>query len=553
MTKILIRLSVILFICLISCNPDKTIITGSKSQDVQTPEIKSPEVITEASPKNIDNINNNEALPEKIDNVNKNPIIKTFTVSPNKTLVNGDTVTLNINAVDPNDRQLDYTWSATDGVLSATKGLDVKWMPPTTPGAYSISVLVTNDLGGSTAGSQNVVVNEANPDVDSVVEKEATLDDSWLSPIQISRAGSVANYPQILLDAKGYYHVIWLGKIGTKKDLNYIFTSNSGKSWSTPNTITTMQGSASVPAAAIDNNGTLHLVWADEKVDGGIYYSSTSDFKIWSTPVQIAPTTLSYSFPNTYVDIFVDNRNKIHTVWNDSNINGDTVYYSSSTDNGITWKNPIKISPDNLSCWFPQVTSGGNQFFISFIATDNEISDTLYVAGSNEEGTALNPPVKVYFSPRKSGTDYPDLSSLNDHSIMIDAKGTLHLLWSNAQYKKKLLYSSSTDKGQTWINPQTLFEYKCDRLEHSCLKIKEDKIVTVFQVVFTQIISDKTVFGGTLYNIESENSGQKWNVPKPVYRNYSSPGINPDIELTNTNDILMVMEKENQVFFMKGK
>ena len=63
---------------MISCNPDKTIITGSKSQDVQTPEIKSPEVITEASPKNIDNINNNEALPEKIDNVNKNPIIKTF-------------------------------------------------------------------------------------------------------------------------------------------------------------------------------------------------------------------------------------------------------------------------------------------------------------------------------------------------------------------------------------------------------------------------------------------------------------------------------------------
>ena len=72
-----------------------------------------------------------------------------YTVSPSNTLVNGDSVKINISATDPNGKSLDYTWNATDGVLSSTKGLDITWIPPSEPGEYTISVLVKNDIGGT--------------------------------------------------------------------------------------------------------------------------------------------------------------------------------------------------------------------------------------------------------------------------------------------------------------------------------------------------------------------------------------------------------------------
>lgn len=86
-----------------------------------------------------------------------NPIITSFTANPT-TLKVGQPLTVQIEAVSPSGRTLQYVWSATAGTLSATAGKLIVWSAPTTPGTYSVLVSVTDGVGGQAAASLNITV-----------------------------------------------------------------------------------------------------------------------------------------------------------------------------------------------------------------------------------------------------------------------------------------------------------------------------------------------------------------------------------------------------------
>lgn len=91
-----------------------------------------------------------------------NPVIQSYTA--NITQVQpGQPITFTVVAHDPEDKPLQYNWSATGGTLSGNTGQIVSWDPPEKAGIYTVSVIVSNARGGATTGALNLTVKASAP------------------------------------------------------------------------------------------------------------------------------------------------------------------------------------------------------------------------------------------------------------------------------------------------------------------------------------------------------------------------------------------------------
>ncbi|MNR94122.1 translocation protein TolB [compost metagenome] len=104
------------------------------------------------------------------------PIIHAMVTSPSN-LVKGQPVTFDIKATDPNGKLLEYRWSSSKGVLSATTGQLVHWAPPDEDGVFAVQVIVINTEGHATSGTINLIVegNGIKPEVPVITEPGTKL------------------------------------------------------------------------------------------------------------------------------------------------------------------------------------------------------------------------------------------------------------------------------------------------------------------------------------------------------------------------------------------
>lgn len=104
------------------------------------------------------------------------PIIHAMVTSPSN-LVKGQSVTFDVKATDPNGKLLEYRWSSSKGVLSATTGQLVHWAPPDEDGVFAVQVIVINTEGHATSGTINLIVegNGIKPEVPVITEPGTKL------------------------------------------------------------------------------------------------------------------------------------------------------------------------------------------------------------------------------------------------------------------------------------------------------------------------------------------------------------------------------------------
>lgn len=105
---------------------------------------------------------------------NKSPEITSLT--PSATTVGpGGSCTLTCTASDPDeDDILTYAWAATDGTISGT-GSSATWTAPTTEGTYTISVIVSDDNGGTATESCDIEVANTPPVIASLTPGAANV------------------------------------------------------------------------------------------------------------------------------------------------------------------------------------------------------------------------------------------------------------------------------------------------------------------------------------------------------------------------------------------
>jgi hypothetical protein len=236
---------------------------------------------------------------------NRNPQISSLTATP-ATVVTGGNSTIGCTASDPDGDALTYSWIYTGGSISGS-GNTVTWTAPSTPGVYTVTVIVSDGKGGAVTRSISITTTNHNPQISSLTATPTTVvtggnstirctasdpDGDTLTYSWIYAGGSISGSGNTVTwtapSAFGMYIVTAIvsdGKGGTAtQSVSIAVTNNNPPQISsltaTPTTVVT-GGNSTIRCTASDPNGdTLAYSWT---CTGGSI-SGTGSTVTWRAP-----------------------------------------------------------------------------------------------------------------------------------------------------------------------------------------------------------------------------------------------------------------------------
>src|SRR3989475_77943 len=141
----------------------------------------------------------------------------------------------------------------------------------------------------------------------------------------------------------------WGGSV-TQSDI-FFTKSSDGRTWSVPTRVNNDAGGASQsePALAVDSANAIYIAWTDSRNgNNDVFFSKSTDGGLsFSANVRVNDvTTNSQSEPALAVDPV--NPHLVHVVWTDtrSGVFGPDIFYANSTDGGLSFNPSARVNND---------------------------------------------------------------------------------------------------------------------------------------------------------------------------------------------------------------
>jgi hypothetical protein len=200
---------------------------------------------------------------------------------------------------------------------------------------------------------------------------EAGSSTAWAEPQiigeQVTRSGPGFEYiGTIAVDSDANKIVVIYSGSQYGSGLYYVFSTDHGSSWSSPDLVFLTTGDDFVvtdPKLYVGSSGIFHAVWSNFKSDGSAgsgYYASwdpTND--AWSKPIDL-------DVPGIRTPSIVEYKGDLVVSYYHASTNGN--WWRRSSDAGITWTPPVQVSP------FHKGTNGG----LSFVVDSNNIMHAFF-------------------------------------------------------------------------------------------------------------------------------------------------------------------------------
>ena len=362
------------------------------------------------------------------------------------------------------------------GQLGITKTYDL-WVNPITTGNKSIS----NNSGNSSNNDYPDIVIGPNGNL-HLVWADDTLGNNeimyrkstdggvtWVNPVVVGN-GSISNNsqgswsPNLAVGGDGTLHVVWSDNTPGNYEIMYRKSTDGGITWTNPitagnGTISNLSGSSGYPKIIIGGDGTLHVVWDDDKSgnDEIMYKKSTDGGITWINPVTAGNNTISNTANASFMpDIRIGSDASFYVIWEDGTALNRDIMCKKSTDGGVTWINPviggnntISNTPGSFS-HNPQIESQNNILYA--IWEDNVLTNWEIMYRKSTDGgiTWTNPVIGGNNTISSTSGDS------NISQIAISGDGNIHVVWmDNLSGNKEIMYKRSIDSGITWTNPIT--------------------------------------------------------------------------------------------------
>ena len=326
----------------------------------------------------------------------------------------------------------------------------------------TVLTLSTMRESGVSKGMQEeavpVLVRSPSPGGGDSNSLEFTIRDNHTfdSPVNISNNPGFSFYSDLAVDSAGNINVVWTDADNTqvKRDIYFSRSTDDGVSWSQVVIISNNSGNFDYPAIGVDSAGNIDVVWTDSDNDivkRDIYFSRSTDGGVsWSQDVLIYTYSGDYNSPG----IAVDSAGNINIVWWGGTDPGE-ILLSRSTDGGLSWSQVVIIA--NTSGYLIEaaaaVDSAGN---INILWTDYSYSDDNYMiffSRSTDGGLSWSQAVKIH----NQGVLGPE-SFLEYPSIAIDSEGNINVAWEDfAESDVSIYFSRSTDGGVSWSQAINIF------------------------------------------------------------------------------------------------
>ena len=292
----------------------------------------------------------------------------------------------------------------------------------------------------------------------------------WSRPVQLLRPSGAStdaaslselDQPSMASDTTDKLHITWSDKVGGTIQYSWVYARDaaSPQAWATPIDLPAPTTLTAWPDVAVAPNGeAVYVVYAVPiNEHRGIYLVRSKDGGVtWSPPDivfdAIAAKWNAADKPRLAIDF---KTNTLHVVWLQTNVLIDTptraIYYSSSTDDGHTWSEPLKIAEGDVA--WPQIVAGG----------DGQVYLAWNQANIQNRQTPSTPwSVWGQFSP-DNGERWTNASTVHGFEqvsgpigLVADNAGHLYLtaIGTKANNESALLYTEWN--GQSWNEPEIL-------------------------------------------------------------------------------------------------
>ncbi len=259
--------------------------------------------------------------------------------------------------------------------------------------------------------------------------------------------------------------------------------------------------------------GMVHICFYDDRSGNNeIYYlRSTDEGLTWGGEMRLTDDTAKSWTPAIAVaDSF------LHLVWFDTRDgqNGE-IYYRRSTDNGLSWRDAVRISFDTARSEFPCVAAEGEDVIV--VWRDNRgsrFSYEIYCRRSSDCGLTWSEEIRLTNA----------LGIKWNPSVKV-AGNFVHLVWAdNRDGNWNVYYKRSTDKGFSWEADLRLTDNVFAQ-QWPCVAARDSFVVVAY--------SDNEDVDGELWSVSSYDGGETWEEPVRISCGSAQPGIwSPNIVIS---------------------
>lgn len=277
----------------------------------------------------------------------------------------------------------------------------------------------------------------------------------WSDPLNLSRSSTSSSSPAITSDQYGFVHVFWSEDLGgplftgltaPNAGTALMYRRLSNGVWSDAIDITYAGENSRIdePAAVVDKNGLLHVVWLEE---GELHYSSSpvwdaNKVRAWSTPVILDGGTIARV---RLVD-FGDSLLAVYSVTEGEHpgLFAIPLDQSSTTPSTLIWEGTNGMIPMDLGA---ALDGRGRMHIVwSVILPPNPGAVEVRYSYSENLGESWS-------ESRLVAQQTSELDSLQFAVPWVAARGDdeIHLQWAQGD-KAYRRHQYSTDGGKTWAS-----------------------------------------------------------------------------------------------------
>jgi hypothetical protein len=274
---------------------------------------------------------------------------------------------------------------------------------------------------------------------------------TWGANTRLTNDPNDSQWPSIAISGLNVYIVWWEGSYSSRQ-IYYIRSSDGGSTWQ-PDTVLS-SGNVAYDPSNCASGSYVHVVWMDNKDQQmyEIYYKRSSDNgATWGPDTRLSFDTFSSEAPAVAVS-----GSNIHVIWwcNESPPKWST-YYMRSTDSGLSWSTPSRITEDSIYMEKPAIAVSDS--FVHVVYSRYPYPPRLFYKRSTNNGTTWGPTIRLDNDSISSGwlgPLYPTISS---------SASNVHVTWYSYLNGCRIFYKHSTNYGASWgpdtriINDTTSF------------------------------------------------------------------------------------------------
>jgi len=265
-------------------------------------------------------------------------------------------------------------------------------------------------------------------------------------PTLLSPPGDGGFTPVLALDSTGAVNAAWADSAVGSRQVMFARSTNFGVTFSQPVNVSRSPAQGFDPMIAVEDNDAVSLAWEDTgSGEGAIFFSRSTDMGLsFSSPTRVSAGLGEASDP----EVAVDRSGGLNVAWiQEEPAGGTSVMITRTTDGGRTFSAPaIVASGPGAEFEYLTMTTGANKTYLAF---NDETAQQVFLAQSRSSLLNFGAPIQLSHADTTRGRAHSP-------SVAVDSRGRVHAVWIDTSMlgndQGLVVYRSSAD-GLTFTTP----------------------------------------------------------------------------------------------------